>query len=79
MALIGVGGVDSADAAFEKLAAGADLVQLYTGMVFAGPRLARTITAGLAGRLAAAGVPGIGDVVGTGNDAWRERCRLGGV
>ena len=39
MAIIGVGDVDSADAALEKIRAGADLVQLYTGMIYAGPAL----------------------------------------
>ncbi len=35
--IIGVGGVDSGHAAFEKICAGADAVQLYTGMVYKGP------------------------------------------
>lgn len=42
--LIGVGGIDDAASAFEKLRAGADLVQLYTGLVYAGPGLAGRIT-----------------------------------
>ncbi len=37
--LIGVGGIDSVQAATEKLAAGADLVQVYTGLVYEGPAL----------------------------------------
>ncbi len=43
LVLVGVGGVDSAETAFAKILAGADLVQLYTGMVYRGPGLARTI------------------------------------
>jgi dihydroorotate dehydrogenase len=39
VALIGVGGVDSTETALEKIRAGADLVQLYTGMIYAGPTL----------------------------------------
>ena len=39
VALIGVGGVDSGETALEKIRAGADLVQLYTGMIYAGPAL----------------------------------------
>jgi len=39
VALIGVGGVNSAETALEKIRAGADLVQLYTGMIYAGPTL----------------------------------------
>jgi dihydroorotate dehydrogenase len=46
-AIIGVGGVDSADAALEKIRAGADLVQLYTGMIYAGPSLPGKILAGM--------------------------------
>ncbi|TGQ64935.1 MAG: quinone-dependent dihydroorotate dehydrogenase [Mesorhizobium sp.] len=48
IAIIGVGGVDSADAALEKIRAGADLVQLYTGMIYAGPALPGRIVAGMA-------------------------------
>ncbi|PBC01526.1 quinone-dependent dihydroorotate dehydrogenase [Mesorhizobium sp. WSM3860] len=48
MAIIGVGGVDSAETALEKMRAGADLVQLYTGMVYAGPALPGRLVAGMA-------------------------------
>ncbi|BCG97651.1 quinone-dependent dihydroorotate dehydrogenase [Mesorhizobium sp. 131-2-1] len=48
MAIIGVGGVDSTETALEKIRAGADLVQLYTGMIYAGPSLAGRIVAGMA-------------------------------
>lgn len=41
--LIGVGGIDSAEAAIEKLEAGADLVQVYTGLVYEGPALLKRI------------------------------------
>ena len=43
-----MGGVDSAEAALEKIRAGADLVQLYTGMIYAGPALPGRIVAGMA-------------------------------
>ncbi len=46
--IIGVGGISSAADAREKLDAGATLVQLYTGLVYRGPRLVREIVAGLA-------------------------------
>ena len=39
LVIIGVGGVDSAAAAMEKIEAGADLVQLYTGLIYEGPAL----------------------------------------
>lgn len=41
--IVGVGGIDSASAAQEKLAAGADLVQVYSGMIYAGPGLVKSI------------------------------------
>ncbi|HVZ13276.1 MAG TPA: quinone-dependent dihydroorotate dehydrogenase [Bauldia sp.] len=48
LALIGTGGIDSVGAARQKLIAGADLIQLYTGMVYEGPELPARIVAGLA-------------------------------
>ncbi|HVY20787.1 MAG TPA: quinone-dependent dihydroorotate dehydrogenase [Bauldia sp.] len=48
LALIGTGGIDSVTAARQKLAAGADLVQLYTGMIYEGPGLPGRIVGGLA-------------------------------
>ncbi len=44
VAIIGVGGIDSADAAREMFAAGADLIELYTGLVYRGPRLVRELS-----------------------------------
>ena len=41
--IIGVGGIDSGKSAFEKITAGADAVQLYTGMVFKGPGVVKNI------------------------------------
>ena len=41
--IIGVGGVDSGESAFEKIAAGANAVQLYTGMIYKGPGIVREI------------------------------------
>ena len=49
--IIGVGGIDSADTAWKKLAAGANLVQIYTGFVYNGPYLAHKINAGLIKRI----------------------------
>ncbi|QLK26696.1 quinone-dependent dihydroorotate dehydrogenase [Natrinema zhouii] len=45
--IIGVGGVDSAENAYEKIRAGASLVQLYTGFVYEGPSTAKRINRGL--------------------------------
>ncbi|MDO8367850.1 MAG: quinone-dependent dihydroorotate dehydrogenase [Saprospiraceae bacterium] len=45
--IIGVGGIDSASSAQEKLDAGADLVQVYTGLIYEGPGLVRKILGGM--------------------------------
>jgi dihydroorotate dehydrogenase len=45
--VVGVGGVASAEDAYRKIRAGADLVQLYTGLVYRGPSIARDINRGL--------------------------------
>jgi dihydroorotate dehydrogenase len=39
--IIGVGGIDSGEAAQAKMAAGADLVQLYSGLIYQGPGLVK--------------------------------------
>ena len=45
--IIGVGGIDDAASAKEKFSAGADLVQVYTGFIYKGPQLVKTILQGL--------------------------------
>jgi dihydroorotate dehydrogenase len=45
--IIGVGGIHSAEDAMEKLNAGASLVQLYTGFIYEGPSLVRSINKAL--------------------------------
>ncbi|MYZ47993.1 quinone-dependent dihydroorotate dehydrogenase [Propylenella binzhouense] len=60
LVLVGAGGVESAGTAWTKIAAGADLVQLYTALFYEGPSLPRRIVAGLRARLDAAGLPAIG-------------------
>ena len=47
MPIIGVGGIDSAESAQEKIAAGASLVQVYTGFIYQGPDLVRDIVTAL--------------------------------
>src|SRR5262249_26246625 len=68
--LIGVGGIDSPETAWQKLAAGADLVQLYTGMIYEGPGLPAQINAALASRLERGGISTIGEIVGSDVDRW---------
>jgi dihydroorotate dehydrogenase len=70
VALVGVGGVDSAEAAIEKIRAGADLVQLYTGMVFGGPALPGRIVAGLADFCQREKIASIGQLRDCGVDRW---------
>jgi dihydroorotate dehydrogenase len=48
--IIGVGGITSASSARAKLDAGADLVQLYTGLIYGGPALVPQVARALAGR-----------------------------
>ena len=63
--LISVGGIGSADDAWERICAGASLVQLYTAMVYDGPRIAWRIAQGLAERAKRAGFASIADAVGS--------------
>jgi len=65
LVLVGVGGVDSAETAFAKIAAGADLVQLYTGLVYQGPRLPLDIAEGLVRLLDRRGFRSIAEAVGS--------------
>ena len=65
MVLIGAGGIATADDAWERIRAGASLVQLYTGMVYDGPGIARRIARGLADRLTGEGLASIAEAVGT--------------
>ena len=62
--LIGVGGVASGSDAYTKLRAGASLIQLYTGLVFEGPRLVGRIKQELAELLRRDGYTSIADAVG---------------
>jgi len=72
--IIGVGGIFNAADAWEKIAAGASLVQLYTGLVFEGPRTAAAIVSGLTRRLARSGWSRLEEAVGS---AARERAEAG--
>ena len=63
--LIGVGGIANADDAWERVRAGANLVQLYTAMVYEGPDIGARIARGLAERVAAAGFANVAEAVGS--------------
>ena len=62
--IIGVGGVDSGLAAYNKFLAGADFIQLYTGMVFKGPNIAGIIKKDLKDLLLRDGVKNFNEIVG---------------
>ncbi|MFC6827225.1 quinone-dependent dihydroorotate dehydrogenase [Halopelagius fulvigenes] len=62
--VVGVGGVSDAEGAYAKIRAGASLVQLYTGLVFEGPTLARDINEGLLELLERDGFDSIDEAVG---------------
>ena len=68
--LIGVGGIDSAESAWERISAGACLVQVYTGWIYEGPQLVPNIVEGLIAQLDRHGLATIGEAVGSGLP-WR--------
>ena len=61
---IGVGGIFTAEDAWNKITAGASIVQLYTGLVFEGPGIAKSIVKGLKKRVEREGFESISDAVG---------------
>jgi len=65
--IIGVGGVNSGKSAYEKIIAGASLLQLYTGFVYRGPSTAKEIKKELIQILKDEGIKNIKDVVGKGS------------
>jgi len=62
--IIGVGGVFTAEDAWEKICAGASLVQLYTGFIYEGPSVAKKINEGLADILRREGFKSLDDAIG---------------
>jgi len=63
--VIGVGGIMAAPDAFDKIAAGATLVQAYTGFVYSGPTFAADVNRGLAELLARRGFSGVAEAIGS--------------
>ena len=68
--IIGVGGVGSAEQAYQKIRAGASVVQLYTALVYGGISLVDEITRGLDALLERDGFANISDAVGSGRGDW---------
>ena len=65
LVLIGVGGIETADDAWERITAGASLLQGYTGFVYGGGLWAKNIHDGIAARLNAGGFPNLTAAVGS--------------
>lgn len=61
--IIGVGGIEDADDAWEKLVAGADLLQIYTVLIYEGPRIVERIVRGLCERVIRSGQPTLATAV----------------
>jgi len=65
LVLINVGGIETADDAWERITAGASLLQGYTGFVYGGGLWAKEIHDGIAARLHAGGFASLSDAVGS--------------
>jgi len=63
--LIGCGGIGSVEDAWERIRAGASLLQLYTAMIYEGPHIGRRIALGLARKLEQSGYSNVAEAVGT--------------
>ena len=68
--LIGVGGISSARSAWERIAAGASLVQIYTGWIFEGPNLVPDILDGLTLQMEKNGFRNIKEAIGS-EEPWK--------
>jgi dihydroorotate dehydrogenase len=64
MPILGVGGIFTAEDAYQKIKAGASAVQIYTGLVYEGPGLVMRIKKGLARLLKEEGLPNITAAIG---------------
>ena len=71
--IVGVGGVASAETALEKIRAGADLVQLYTGLIYGGPALPGRILGGMSKILDREGVTSVSALRDTRLEHWAGR------
>jgi dihydroorotate dehydrogenase len=69
--LVGVGGIDGPEAAWERITAGASLVQIYTGWIYEGPSLVPEILEGLLLQLDRHGLATLAEAVGSGL-LWRS-------
>lgn len=72
--LIGIGGIDSPEAALAKIEAGASLLQLYTGLIYEGPGLIARINDHLAKTCADRGHKSISELTGTRAAEWAAKA-----
>ena len=77
MPLIGVGGINSAERAMAKIEAGANVVQLYTGMVYGGFGIAQTLCDDLAALIASQGMTNVSALTSTKTNEWAAK-HIGG-
>jgi len=71
--LIGIGGIDSGAAALSKIEAGATLVQLYTGLIYAGPSLITEIKHALSAGVRRSGAASLSELVGRRAAEWAAK------
>ncbi|MBI3231546.1 MAG: quinone-dependent dihydroorotate dehydrogenase [Candidatus Doudnabacteria bacterium] len=62
--IVGLGGIDSAEDAYQKIKAGASLIQVFNGLIYEGPRLVKNIKIGLVELLKRDGFANISEAVG---------------
>jgi dihydroorotate dehydrogenase len=72
--LVGLGGIDSPEAALAKIEAGASLLQLYTGLVFEGPALIGRIKQGLVAAMQRKGAQDLKALIGSRADEWAGKA-----
>ena len=65
LVLISVGGIENAEQAWERIRAGATLVQIYTAFIYEGPLLPKRLASGVAERARTSGLPGLEDAIAT--------------
>jgi len=71
--LIGIGGIDSGEAALAKIEAGASLIQLYTGLIYEGPGLIGRIKSHLVRAARSRGLASIAQITGTRAQEWAAK------
>jgi len=72
--IIGVGGVDSGKSAYEEILAGASPIQLYTGMIYKGPRIVKNIKKELIDQLKRDGIKNFTEIIGQNSlsNVWKK-------